>query len=241
MQDFCNLTTEEKEIISKTIITSIMNEVKEFYMGNNLHHKNAYYMLTWDFIGSRIIDILKSTRLKVKKVERGVHTFDLIIDEENSTAYSIMKKSNFYRVKNNKKFSHYLWALTSINSDIAIEEGQMNLFSIDTAQLYREETKRKLLSDVESIITRYCTIIINDDNRQFPSIELHVFDMNLNDIYQETWKESLTIDYNFGFDDADEEIIVPNIKIKDDKDENENKNKMKFKDNKKEEKNKKEG
>ena len=67
------------------------------------------------------------------------------------------------------------------------------------------------------------------------------FDMNLNDIYQETWKESLTIDYNFGFDDADEEIIVPNIKIKDDKDENENKNKMKFKDNKKEEKNKKEG
>ena len=32
MQDFCNLTTEEKEIISKTIITSIINEVKEFSM-----------------------------------------------------------------------------------------------------------------------------------------------------------------------------------------------------------------
>lgn len=237
MQDFCKLTTEEKDIISTSIITSIMNEVKEIYMENNLHHRNAYYALTWDFIGSRIIDKLKNTRLKVKKVRRGIHTFDLIIDEENSTVYTIMKKSNFYRVKNSKKISHYLWALASINSDIKVEEGQMSLFSIDTAQLYREETKRKLLNDVESIIMRYCTIIINDDNRQFPNIELHVYDMKLNDIYQETWKESLTIDYNFGFDDNEEETAVPCIKIKED----ENKNTMQFKDNENKENNKKEG
>lgn len=229
MQDFCKLSTEEKEIISNSIITSLMNEVKEVYAENNLQHKNAYHMLTWDFIGSRIIEVLKKTRLNVKKVKRGRYSFDLIVDEQNATVYSIMKKSNIYRIKNGQNVSHYLWALASINDDIKVQEGQLSLFAMDTAQTYREETKKNLLSDVENIITRYCTIVINDDNKQFPSIELHVYDMNLNQVYEEKWKESLIVDYSFEFDANEEEkTTIPKVKFK----ENIDNDIIKIKDNK---------
>lgn len=223
MQDFCKLSIEEKDIISNSIITAMINEVKEVYSENNLQHQNAYHMLTWDFIGSRVIDELHKTRLQTKKVKRGRYSFDLIIDEDNNTVYSIMKKSNIYRIKNNKNFSHYLWSLASINDDIEVQEGQMNLFSVDTAQLYREETRKKLLGKVENIITRYCTIVINDDNKQFPNIELHVLDMNLNSVYEEKWKESLVVDYSFEFDEDEnnnENELISKIKIKEDDDDN---------------------
>lgn len=200
MSEYCKLTDEEKELISNTIIKSIMNDAQEIYAENKLQHKNGYYQLKWDFVGTRVIDALTNKRLVVKKTKRGPHTFDLIIDEENGTIYSIMRKSNIIRTKKKQKFSHYLWALASINEDIEVNEGQMNLFSIETAKDYRQYVKQKMLGNINSIITRYCTIVINDDNIQFPSIELHVLDMNLNTLYVEKWKESLTINYNIEYE-----------------------------------------
>lgn len=239
MQDsFCNLSTEEKEQIADTILSSVMNEVKEVYLENRLQHRNAYTMLVWDFIGSRIIDELKSTRLKVKKIKRGRFSFDLIIDEENQTAYTIMKKSNISKVKKEQKFSHYLWALASINKDFEVEEGQMNLFSLDCESSYREQTRKELLKNVDSIIARYGIIVINDDNKQFPAIELHIYDMNLNCKYEEVWKESFVLDYNFDFEEKDgEENIALNVRLKDE----ENKNVLKIKDDKEDMQLKKEG
>lgn len=139
----------------------------------------------------------------------------MIIDEENGTAYSIMRKSNIIRTRKKQKFSHYLWALASINEDIEITEGQMNLFSIETAKDYREQVKQKMLGNINSIITRYCTIVINDDNIQFPSIELHVLDMNLNTIYEEKWKESLVINYNIEYETENDMDNMIKVTIKD--------------------------
>lgn len=214
MKEYCKLTDKEKNLISSTIITSIMNDAQEVYSENNLQHRNAYHSLVWDFVGTRVIEVLKDTRLIVKKTKRGRYSFDLIIDEENGTIYSIMRKSNINRVRKQQKFSHYLWALSSINIDIEVQEGQMNLFSMDTAKDYREQTKRNLLGKISSIITRYCTIVINDDNVQFPSIELHVLDMNLNTIYEEKWKESLTIDYKLGYEEENEIDSMLKVMIK---------------------------
>lgn len=215
MIDFCKLSINEKELISNAILSSVMNEVKDVYIENRLQHRNAYSMLIWDFIGSRVIDVLASTRLKVKKIQRGRYSFDLILDEENQTVYTIMKKSNIKKVKKEKSFSHYLWALTSINYDLKVEEGQFNLFSLDGEDSYRDVTRKELFKSVDAIITRYCTIVINDDNKQFPTIELQVFDMNLNCVYEEIWKESLVIDYNFNIENNnDEENIVLNVKLK---------------------------
>lgn len=214
MQDYYSLKEEEKQLISNTIITSIMNDAREVYSENNLQHKNAYHMLVWDFVGTRIIENLKNTKLTVKKVKRGRYSFDLIVDEEQGTAYTIMRKSNILRIKKQQKFSHYLWALSSINEDIEVKQGQMNLFSVDTAKHYREQTKANLLGDISSIITRYCTIVINDDNTQFPSIELNVLDMNLNVIYEEKWKDSLTISYNFDYEETSEIEEIPKLAIK---------------------------
>ena len=219
MQEFCYLSTKEKNIISNTIISAMLNDVKEVYIENNLHHRNAYSMLVWDFVGSKVIETLKNTRLKVIKVKRGRFSFDLILDEEYHTIYSIMKKSNIEKVKKERKFSHYLWALTSINCDIEVGEGQLNLFTIESNNEYREKTKKELLTGVEAIVNRYCIIVINDDNKQFPSIQLGVYDMNLNCIYEEMWKESIIIDYNFENDDNINED-KPIIKIKDDFEEN---------------------
>lgn len=221
MINFCNLSENEKELISDAILSSVMNEVKDVYIENRLQHKNAYSMLIWDFIGSRVIDALDSTRLKVKKIKRGRYSFDLILDEENQTAYTIMKKSNIQKVKKEKSFSHYLWALASINYDLKVEEGQFNLFSLDGEDSYREATRKELFKNVDAIITRYCTIVINDDNRQFPTIELQVFDMNLNCIYEETWKESLVIDYSFNIENTpDEEDVLLNVKLKEELNDN---------------------
>lgn len=219
MKEFCYLSTEEKNIISNTIISAMLNDVKEVYIENNLHHRNAYSMLVWDFVGSKVIETLKNTRLKVIKTKRGRFSFDLILDEEYHTIYSIMKKSNIEKVKKERKFSHYLWALTSINCDIEVGEGQLNLFTIESNNEYREKTKKELLTGVEAIVNRYCIIVINDDNKQFPSIQLGVYDMNLNCIYEEMWKESIIIDYNFENDDNSNED-KPIIKIKDDFEEN---------------------
>lgn len=218
MQYYCYLSEEEKNIISDAIIAAIMDDVKEVYSENNLHHKNGYSMLVWDFIGSKVIDKLKDTRLKVIKVKRGRFSFDLILDEEHHTVYTIMKKSNIEKVKKEKNFSHYLWALASINCDLEIDQGQLNLFTTDYNNQYKEITKKNLLSGVEAIVDRYCTIVINDDNKHFPSIQMAVFDMNINCIYEEDWKDSV-INYEL---ENDNYILNPNInnpiiKIKEEK------------------------
>lgn len=215
MSEYCKLTDGEKELISNTIIKSIMNDAQEIYTENKLQHRNGYHQLKWDFVGTRVIEALANKRLVVKKTKRGPHSFDLIIDEENGTAYSIMRKSNIIRTRKKQKFSHYLWALASINEDIEITEGQMNLFSIETAKDYREQVKQKMLGNINSIITRYCTIVINDDNIQFPSIELHVLDMNLNTIYEEKWKESLVINYNIEYETENDMDNMIKVTIKD--------------------------
>ena len=211
-----NLTLEEKELISRTILTSAINDVKELYFEQELYHRNAYSMMVWDFIGTNIIKNLKNTRLKVEKVKRGYFSFDLIVDEDNSTVYSVIKKSNLERVRNSKKFSHYCYALASINSDIDIQEGQMNLFSADGIEDFRETIKADLLSDIGSIINRYGTIVINDDNKQFPSVELHVLDMNLNSVYTEVWKQNIEVDYSNNYaeyDEKSEDKISLSIKV----------------------------
>lgn len=214
MQEYYKLPDEEKKLIANTIITSIMNDAQEVYAENNLQHRNGYHQLKWDFIGTRIIDALKNTRLVVKKTKRGPHSFDLILDKEQGTVYTIMRKSNINRIRKKQKISHYLWALSSINEDIEVKEGQMNLFSIEIAKDYREQTKQKMLGNTNCIITRYCTIVINDDNVQFPSIELNVLDMNLNIIYEEKWKESLTISYKIDYEEAGETENIPQISIR---------------------------
>lgn len=240
MQKYCLLSTEEKNIISDAVLNAIQNDVREVYSENNLHHKNAYSMLVWDFIGSNVIDDLKTTRLKVVRAKRGRFSFDLIADEENQTVYTIMKKSNIEKIRKERKFSHYLWSLTSINFDIKVEEGQLNLFSIESNNEYREETKKELLSGIEAIINRHCMIVINDDNKQFPYIQLCVYDMNLNCVFEETWKEPVIWNYSLENDENIEDISVekPTIKFKDDIEENI----IRFKEEKKkEEEEKKEG
>lgn len=225
--NFCQLSNEEKNKIADAILSATMNDVKELYIENDLQHRNAYHMLIWDFIGTRIFNTLNNSRLKVVKVKRGRFSFNLIIDESHSTVYSVIKKSNVERIRNGKNTSHYLWALTSLNSDIPVREGQLSLFELECNKNYIESTKEKLLSGVDSIITRYCTIIINDDNRQFPGIELRVFDTNLNEVYSEIWKESY-IDYSFDFGSDNEapNNLKVNIKEKDD-----NSKLLKIKDN----------
>ena len=201
--NFCQLSNEEKNKISDAIISATMNDVKELYIENDLQHRNAYHMLVWDFIGTRVFNTLKSSRLKVVKTKRGRFSFNLIVDEQNATVYSIMKKSNVERIRNGKNSTHYLWSLVSLNADIPIREGQLCLFEIESDKNYFEKTKEILLKGIDSIINRYCTIIINDDNKQFPGVELKVFDINLNEVHSEIWKESF-IDYSFDFEPEDE-------------------------------------
>ena len=102
---------------------------------------------------------------------------------------------------------------------ITSKSSEICWFTIESNNEYREKTKKELLTGVEAIVNRYCIIVINDDNKQFPSIQLGVYDMNLNCIYEEMWKESIIIDYNFENDDNSNED-KPIIKIKDDFEEN---------------------
>ena len=104
--------------------------------------------------------------------------------------------------------------------------------------MLRKQIRMELLKNLDASIARYGIIVINDDNKQFPAIELHIYDMNLNCKYEEVWKESFVLDYNFDFEEKDgEKNIALNVRLKDE----ENKNVLKIKDDKEDMQLKKEG
>ena len=192
------MNEEEKKQISQAIIEGLTCNVEEFYLETGLTHRNGQYMLRWDYIYTNISKNLVNSKLKLVKIYRGIFTFDLIVDEEAKVVYSVIKEKNLSIIRKNKNSNHYMWALASINKNIELK--QLSLFTNNNMD---EKFYAEVIAKIGFMPENYQTILIDDLNKNFPTVYLCQLDKNLNEISRTLIGKNSFVGYEFGNTNVD--------------------------------------
>lgn len=208
------MNEEERKQISQAIIEGLTCNVEEFYLETGLTHRNGQHMLRWDYIYTNISKNLVNSKLKLVKIYRGIFTFDLIVDEETKVVYSVIKEKNLFIIRKNKNSNHYMWALASINKDVASKEKQLSLFESNNIDIKFYED---VINEIGFVPYSYETILIDDYNKNFPVVYMCKFDRDLNEISRVLIGKSDYIEYEFNnknVDNKDENKVEIKLKQK---------------------------
>ena len=201
MTNITCLSEAEIRKIIKAVSTAVKDDVNELYADKGYVTNNAMGNLKWDCINTNLCDTLDKEKFEVKILDRRIWKLVLIYNKQNRELYSLMRKPNYYTVKDNRakrKNPHYLDSLVVINPEICEESEQMSLFKTqpELTQDKINDLLQEILKLFSGTVSKYFLFLFVEENMEIVKFEAYQLDKMLNRYDMADYSELIELDFD---------------------------------------------
>lgn len=169
----------------------------------------------WNHINDCLVRYFEEDRFQTFVIDRKFWHLIALYDKDTKYLYTFMRDKNYSRLSKKEKtdqLKHYVGLLSRLNGKLLKTYTpiyqQITWFEEDTVDeefdVFLQEELNKIVQNIAGEVERYALVLVNQRNGRVKDADCIVPVENILPIYEESWKEHIVPEYQFGDEPVEE-------------------------------------